>query len=180
MTRIKELRVKCGKTQQELANYLGITRGAFANIENGLREPDIESLKKLSIYFDISVDFLICHDREQTFARHNEGKTVEPSREPWAADIIEDFENARSDEERRHILLDAGYDDNHYHDAKRLFPEVFPPERDDVRDELLVYFERLNKIAQGLVVEQVKYLSKQDEYKKDASYGDNGTVGRVG
>lgn len=48
-----------GKTQQEVADYLGISRQAYSNYEAGKREPDFETLLKLGEYFDCSVDYLL-------------------------------------------------------------------------------------------------------------------------
>jgi len=59
MTNIKSLRTKMGATQQQLASMLGITRGAFANIENGMREPDIATIIKLADFFGVSTDYLL-------------------------------------------------------------------------------------------------------------------------
>ena len=63
--RLKELRKKSHKTQGEMADFIGVTRGAYANIENGRREPDFKTLNKLADYFGVSVDWLIGRD-EQT------------------------------------------------------------------------------------------------------------------
>ena len=47
------------KTQQEMADYLGISRQAYSNYENGKREPDYETLLKLGEYLDCSIDYLL-------------------------------------------------------------------------------------------------------------------------
>lgn len=47
------------KTQQEVADYLGISRQAYSNYEAGKREPDFETLLKLGEYFNCSVDYLL-------------------------------------------------------------------------------------------------------------------------
>jgi transcriptional regulator with XRE-family HTH domain len=57
--RIKKLRKIKKKTQQDIADLLGITRQAYGYYENGSRQPDFESLKKLSDYFGKSIDYLI-------------------------------------------------------------------------------------------------------------------------
>lgn len=59
MTRIKELRRQRGVTQEKMAALIGITRGAYANIENGKREPDIKTMITLADYFDVSLDCLM-------------------------------------------------------------------------------------------------------------------------
>ena len=41
--------------------------------------------------------------------------------EPWPPDVLEDWLSARSDDERRRILLEFGYDVRHRPDAERLF-----------------------------------------------------------
>ena len=60
MNRLKYLRMSRGNTQLEISKILGITRGAYTNIENGKREPDVETLSKLSDYFCTSIDFILC------------------------------------------------------------------------------------------------------------------------
>ena len=55
-----------GKTQQEVADYLGISRQAYSNYEAGKREPDFETLLKLGEYFDCSVDYLFVKKKDPT------------------------------------------------------------------------------------------------------------------
>ena len=47
------------KTQQEMADYLGISRQAYSNYETGKREPDYETLLKLGEYLVCSIDYLL-------------------------------------------------------------------------------------------------------------------------
>lgn len=60
--RLKELRKKSHKTQEEMAALIGLTRGAYANIENGRREPDFATMNTLADYFGVSVDWLMGRD----------------------------------------------------------------------------------------------------------------------
>ena len=60
--RLKELRSACGISQKEIAEKLGITRSAYANYEQGTREPDFETLKKICFLFDCTSDYLIGKD----------------------------------------------------------------------------------------------------------------------
>lgn len=57
--RLKELRLKAGVTQKELATYLGVTGQTLLNWENGIYEPKIAELIKLADYFNVTVDYLI-------------------------------------------------------------------------------------------------------------------------
>ena len=53
------LRKKAGKTQKEVADYLGITRPAYTAYESGKRQPDYETLIKLTTLFSVSSDYLL-------------------------------------------------------------------------------------------------------------------------
>lgn len=66
MQNLKELRKKKGVKQQEIADYLGITRAAYTNIENGKRETDFDTLNKLANYFDVSIDYLFGKTNDST------------------------------------------------------------------------------------------------------------------
>ncbi|ACV57523.1 helix-turn-helix domain-containing protein [Alicyclobacillus acidocaldarius] len=57
--RLAQLRRSKGLSQYALAEQLKMTRGQIANYEQGTREPDIETLKKLADFFDVSIDFLV-------------------------------------------------------------------------------------------------------------------------
>lgn len=52
-------RKRAGRTQQDVAEYLGISRQAYSNYENDKREPDYETLLRLGEYFDKSIDYLL-------------------------------------------------------------------------------------------------------------------------
>lgn len=57
--KLKELRIKQGMTQKEIANILGISQQAYANYETGKRQPDQEMLLQIANFFDVSVDYLL-------------------------------------------------------------------------------------------------------------------------
>lgn len=59
MQKLKELRKDSGKTQEEIAKLLNVSRQVYANYENSINEPSLESLIKLAGIFDVSVDYLL-------------------------------------------------------------------------------------------------------------------------
>lgn len=59
---LKELRQRRKMTQADLANVLGITQQAVARWESNKSAPDIETLKELSKYFNVSTDYLLGQD----------------------------------------------------------------------------------------------------------------------
>lgn len=48
-----------GYSQQKVAMDLSISREALSYYENGRRSPDIDMLRRMSEYFNVSIDFLI-------------------------------------------------------------------------------------------------------------------------
>jgi transcriptional regulator with XRE-family HTH domain len=57
--RIKELRLKKEYTQPQLAKYMNVSKQTVSNWEKENRIPDANTLKKLSCFFDVSVDYLL-------------------------------------------------------------------------------------------------------------------------
>ncbi len=56
---LKIIRKKRNINQQKIAMDLNISREAISYYENGKRNPDIDMLKTLSEYFNVSIDYLI-------------------------------------------------------------------------------------------------------------------------
>lgn len=59
MNNIKRLRKKNFKTQQQMADLLGITQQGYACYENGTRIPPADMIIKLARYFNVSTDFIL-------------------------------------------------------------------------------------------------------------------------
>lgn len=64
LNKIRELRRKNRFTQKELANILGVSSSAVALWETGKREPDYETLVKISETFNVSLDYLLSSGKE--------------------------------------------------------------------------------------------------------------------
>ena len=59
VNRLKEIRIRHQKTQQEVADYLKVNRTTYTKWETGKHEPDAETLVKLAGYYGVTVDELI-------------------------------------------------------------------------------------------------------------------------
>lgn len=59
MLGLRQIRKKKGLSQMKVAMDLSISREALSYYENGKRNPDLQMLRLLSDYFDVSIDFLI-------------------------------------------------------------------------------------------------------------------------
>ena len=56
---MKKLRNQKGMTQQELANYLHVSKGTIGMWETGRREPNTEILSELADFYGVTVDYLL-------------------------------------------------------------------------------------------------------------------------
>lgn len=65
MLKLKALRLQSQKTQQEVANELGISRPTYSRYESGDREPDYNTLVKIADYFNVSIDDLLLRTKKQ-------------------------------------------------------------------------------------------------------------------
>ncbi|MHC1771202.1 MAG: helix-turn-helix domain-containing protein [Flexilinea sp.] len=48
-----------GVSQEDVANFLRVSRVTYTRYENGSRHPDNDTLLKLAVYFGVSTDFLL-------------------------------------------------------------------------------------------------------------------------
>jgi len=58
--RLKNLRKERGYLQKDIADYLNISKSAYGYYEQGRNEPDIQTILKLSLFYNVSTDFLLC------------------------------------------------------------------------------------------------------------------------
>jgi len=57
--RLASLRNQHKLTQQQLAAILNVSKGRIGNYEQGKRSPDIEMLKSLASFFQVTIDYLL-------------------------------------------------------------------------------------------------------------------------
>ena len=57
--KLKQLRQEKGVKQEEVAKAIGITKSAYSNYEQGIREPSFQILVQLCKYFDVTSDYLL-------------------------------------------------------------------------------------------------------------------------
>ena len=56
---LKIIRKKKKYSQLKVALDLNMSREALSHYENGKRSPDLQMLRQLSNYFDVSIDYLL-------------------------------------------------------------------------------------------------------------------------
>ncbi len=58
---LRELRTYHGYKQKDISNFLDITSQAYSNYENNKRTPDIETMRKIALFYHTTVDKLISY-----------------------------------------------------------------------------------------------------------------------
>ncbi len=75
--KIKQLRKNKNINQKEFAEILNIPVSTLANYENNHRQPNIETLKKISKYLDIPIANIIDNTDKSLTIRNNELKIID-------------------------------------------------------------------------------------------------------
>ncbi len=77
MNRIKELRVKKHLLQSDIAKYIGKSERVVGFYETGERDPNTETLLKLSELFDVSIDYILgkSDEKKQKTSAPNDSDT---------------------------------------------------------------------------------------------------------
>lgn len=74
--RIKEIREAGNIMQKKMAADLGIAANTLSQYENGKREPDIETTKRIAEYLGVSVDTLVGGDGMEKAPTDKGGREV--------------------------------------------------------------------------------------------------------
>lgn len=60
--RLRAIRNQRSRTQQEMADLLGISNRAYQYYESGSREPNLTYLVQIADILEVSLDYLLCRD----------------------------------------------------------------------------------------------------------------------
>lgn len=60
--RLREVRMRCGFTQQNMADKLNISLNGYQKYEQNERSPSLDCLVSIADIFDVSLDYLLCRD----------------------------------------------------------------------------------------------------------------------
>ena len=64
--KLKELRFKNDITQSVFAKRLGVSQQAVGGWEKDIAYPNIDTLKQIAKYFNVSIDYLLDNENENT------------------------------------------------------------------------------------------------------------------
>lgn len=65
--KLKQARKQAGYSQEQLAEKLSVSRSAIAKWETDKGMPDIENLKSIAHFLDVSIDYLLAEGEEISF-----------------------------------------------------------------------------------------------------------------
>ena len=74
--KLQELRKQKGLTQEQLAEQLYVSRAAVSKWESGRGYPNIDSLKEISKYFEVSLDELLSSEEILTVAEEDNRQKI--------------------------------------------------------------------------------------------------------
>lgn len=63
--RLQRLREQRGVSRRVLSELCGMNENQVARFEKGQRKPNQDALCALADYFDVSVDYLLCREKER-------------------------------------------------------------------------------------------------------------------
>lgn len=71
---LKEARLKSGLSQKDVAENIGVAKSTYSLYESGNREPNVNTIKKISDCLNVSADTLLGLDEKPlTIAAHFDG-----------------------------------------------------------------------------------------------------------
>ena len=93
--RMKILRDKKGLNQEDIANEIGISRASYSHYETNRVEPDLNIIRKLSDYHNVTTDYLLGKSDQPHLTEEEsfEAFKNDPSLERWYKEL------PKSDEE---------------------------------------------------------------------------------
>ncbi len=75
--KLQEIRKQKGLTQEQLAEQLYVSRAAVSKWESGRGYPNIDSLKEISKYFEVSLDELLSSEEILTVAEEDNRRKIQ-------------------------------------------------------------------------------------------------------
>lgn len=70
---LKEARIKRGYSQKEVAEAIGVAKSTYSLYESGSREPNVQTIKKISDILNTTADTLLGLNVPTTMAAHFDG-----------------------------------------------------------------------------------------------------------
>ncbi len=89
MNRLRELREERKLSTRDMGKIINVTHSAISLYELEKREPSISVAKKLADYFEVSIDYLLCHSSYCIYTLYKEGNFYFGIREDYYKELKE-------------------------------------------------------------------------------------------
>lgn len=116
--RLLSLRKNQKLSQYDLADRLGFSRGKLANYEQGQREPDYDTLKKIADFFEVSTDYLLGRTEKKELLSNVTPGLSEKEERDIAKDLEKTLEQLENSEEA--LMFDGEPIDEHTKEMIRI------------------------------------------------------------
>ena len=101
--KIRNYRITHDYSQQELADYLKLTKQAISRIENGKRRVTAQELEKTALFFDVPLALFLKDDYKYTYPTET---TYDAVLLVFMAEFIDDYEKALTIDPGKNNLAD--------------------------------------------------------------------------
>ncbi|HDR4425052.1 TPA: helix-turn-helix domain-containing protein [Bacillus cereus] len=116
--KIAELRKNQKLSQYDLADRLEFSRGKLANYEQGQREPDYDTLKKIADFFEVSTDYLLDRTEKKELVSNLTPGLSEKEERDIAKDLEKTLEQLENSDEA--LMFDGEPIDEHTKEMIRI------------------------------------------------------------
>ena len=89
MNRLKELRNERGLTVRGMQDKININYVTYSRYEAGDRDMSTDVLRKLSDFFEVTIDYMLCHNSYCLYAKYKEGNFFFKIKEDYYKELKE-------------------------------------------------------------------------------------------
>lgn len=168
---LKALRVKAGKTQEQLATELHTTKAAISRYEKDQRQPRLEVLTEMAMLLDASPDDLYCLYLATTESEDEQGAyaTRMNTLSKWVETIC-GANNMITDAAEKHGISNEFVEDvlttREKLDSEDSSFALYRADEDAVAKKLMDIFKKLDRDWQVALVDDAEVYLKIQEEKK--------------
>ena len=161
-SRLKYLRASKGLSQTELGVIFNKSANNISQYETGKREPDLETLKNMSNFFDVSADYLLCKTntkKKSSNQRTNNENILDLDFDVLTDEEVDDTFTSYLKKQNRVMFFDPESDRSPA-EKRAMLKELTKKEKE--RQEKI---DKLNKLPDDLLEEALCYAEFRAQKK---------------
>jgi len=90
---LKKLRLELGYTQQQVADFLGVTKATISKYENGQRKLNTDHVEKLGLLYNVEPLYILCGITSAEWEKKTQERvdsSMQKEREYWESALLTD------------------------------------------------------------------------------------------